>query len=89
MTEQRQYVYERERPKRQQPPQRAKVLRFIRAHNEVAGCFPTKREIADYMGWKAEQSAYHVLQALASDGHIRRAGRERNGFKAIIWELAP
>lgn len=68
------------------PPQRAKVLAFIQAEIGAGRAFPTCRAIADQMGWNSS-SVPDVLHGLTMDGHIRRLGREKTGYKRVIWGL--
>lgn len=75
------YVYTREPlPKRTPPPQRAKVLAFIKAQ-EV---FPSLAQIARHMGYRS-QTANDALNGLVYDGQLRRL-RER-GNRHVQWEL--
>ena len=80
-----QYVYQREPVKREPPPKRAMALLYVRTEIAAGRDFPTTRAIAAHMGWKNEESARHVLDALTGDGQLRRI-RTKRGLK---WELLP
>ncbi len=63
----------------QRAPQRRRVYEFICAEHEAGRPFPTKRQIADHMGWKNKTGAGDCLNALAGlDGLLARSyvGRE-------------
>lgn len=58
-------------------PQQARVLDFIKARDGVGQPFPTRREIADHMGWKNVSGALDCLHALSANGYLERTREGR------------
>jgi len=52
------------------PPQRRKVMLFIRSEVESGRPFPSRKAIAQHMGWKRENSSVDVLVTLSWQGFI-------------------
>lgn len=69
-------------------PQRLKLLEFVAGREP----FPSRREIADHMGWKNESSAGEVIRWLAYHGLVGRSGNRwfvtPKGREAIMTEGA-
>lgn len=65
------------------PPQRAKVLAFIREEVGAGRVFPSAAQIAAHMGWRNASSAQQCCSALA--GH--RALRRKYDGKRVVYEL--
>lgn len=79
-------VYARRTTRRKDlPPQRARVLAFIKEEIARGRGFPRLRTIAEKMGWAHADSARAVLLALCGDGHLRSV---RIG-KSLSFVLAP
>lgn len=51
-------------------PNREKLLRFIKAEIAAGRPFPSKRALAEHMGWKNQSSAADALWALVRVGHL-------------------
>lgn len=83
----RTFAHERSPPvaKRTPSPQRQRVLDFITAEIAAGRPFPTHRQIADHMGWKATSSVNEALNFLFYDGHLKKLRRVVN---QIVWGLA-
>ena len=62
------------------PRQQERVLGFIRAEIAANRDFPTKRMIADHMGWNSEAGPSDVLNALDGKGYITRRHAKGNGW---------
>jgi hypothetical protein len=63
------------------PRQQQRVLDFISAEVGAGRKFPTKREIADHMGWKGESGSNDVLNALAYKGRLDRRDTKGRGWE--------
>lgn len=85
----RTFVYSREpAPMKEPPPQRARVLAFIRAEIAAGRAFPTAQAIAAHMGWKTAAGSYHVVMGLAvEDGQLVRYRDERRVWRFRLREL--
>jgi len=69
-------------------PQRAKALAFIKAECASGRGFPTRREIANHMGWRHVGSGVlDVLHALHRRGYLDREWMV-DGWKFSLKEAA-
>jgi len=85
----RRYIYQHTPVRREPPPQRARVLAFIKEEIGGGRGFPRPRKIADFMGWLNEQSARDVLIGLCGDGHLKCVRVNRSvGYVLAAEEVA-
>jgi len=66
------------------PPQRARVLAFIRSQVAAGKRFPHARTIADHMGWRNAGSARQVLDLLVADGFLVKKYDRASGGDARL-----
>ncbi len=65
-------------------PRNGKVLRFILSQQPT---FPTKKQIADHMGWKNSNSATDVLNILSVSGCLSRTITSTKGQRHFVFTV--
>ena len=63
---------------------RVKVLKFILSQQPA---FPTKKQIAQHMGWKNGNSATDVLNILSVSGCLRREITSTKGQRHFVFTV--
>lgn len=81
------FVAKDQRERVDPPPQRARVLAFIKSEIAAGREFPSDQSIAAHMGWKHGRSAYVVLCHLIGDGHIIREYDRSSGTTRVAFKL--
>lgn len=86
---QRVYVYNPgPKPKLDPPPQRARVLDYVRKQIKRGRPFPSHVDAGHHLGMHPS-TVLDAYCGLEQEGHLRRLGRAREGRKQILWELVP
>jgi SOS-response transcriptional repressor LexA len=65
-------------------PTQAKVLEYICDRVTNGGAAPTLKEIGRVFSWKAESTAYAVVEQLARKGYTRRDSHSVRGIQVLV-----